>query len=424
MKTRALIALLLALNACTPERSQALLHDLMRAEEEFYGPYLRQASEYRLQIIYTRIDRDSANQPRFTHHRYRVDTGAYFYPASTVKLPILLLALEKLNGLGVEGLDKYTHMLTDSACCRQERTHADSTSPDGLPSIANYIRRILLLSDNEASNRLYEFVGQEELHRRLAAKGFPGVRLVHRLSVPFSPEENLAMNPVRFVQEGETLYAQAASVSAPLPAAGAVSLGRGYVEGDSLVMRPMDFSAKNRLSLEDLHRMLIAVIFPESLPPAQRFGLSEDDYRFVRRYMGQWPGETRFPKGVSEHDDGYVKFFLLGGSGARPAGSLRIFNKVGLAYGFLIDAAYICDPATGVEFLLSAVIFVNENGIFNDDRYEYDSVGFPFFRQLGATILRHELQRQRNRRADLSAFELPFGLDSVAAWQTYGTAEN
>jgi hypothetical protein len=424
LKTRALIILLLVMTACTPERSQGLLQDLMRAEEEFYGPYLRQAGEYRLQIIYTRIDRDSANRPRFTHHRYRADTGEYFYPASTVKLPILLLALEKLNGLGVEGLNKYTSMFTDSACCRQTRTYADSTSPDGMPSVANYIRRILLVSDNEASNRLYEFVGQEELHRRLAAKGYPGVRLVHRLSVPLSAEENLAMNPVRFVREGETLYAQAASVSAPLPATGAVPLGRGYLEGDSLVLKPMDFSAKNRLSLEDLHRMLIAVIFPEGLLPAQRFDLSEDDYRFVRQYMGQWPGETRFPVGVSEHDDGYVKFFLLGGSGARPAGSLRIFNKVGLAYGFLIDAAYICDPATGLEFLLSAAMCVNQNGIFNDDRYEYDSLGFPFFRQLGATILRHESQRQRGRRADLSAFEVPFGRDSIAAPLPDGITEN
>jgi hypothetical protein len=127
---------------------------------------------------------------------------------------------------------------------------------------------------------------------------------------------------------------------------------------------------------------------------------------------------------VSEHDDGYVKFFLLGGSGPRPAGSLRIFNKVGLAYGFLIDAAYICDPATGVEFLLSAAMCVNQNGIFNDDRYEYDSLGFPFFRQLGATILRHESQRQRHRRADLSAFELPFGRDSIAAPLPDGITEN
>ena len=411
MKAIRIAAAMLALAACGPRSSNGLLNDLMMTEADFYSAYLQETEKYRIQILYTQIDRDSSNRPHFTRHVYRLDAGEYFYPASTIKLPLVLLALEKLNDLGIGELDKFTPMFTDSACCRQTRAHADSTSADDLPSVGHYIRKILLLSDNDASNRLYEFIGQEELHRRLAAKGYPGVRIVHRLSVPLTTGENLAMNPVRFEHKGKLIYVQPPSVSMPQPEPAQVQLGIGYLNGDSLVRNPMDFTLKNHLTLEDLHRMLRAIIFPETQPPDQRFGLSDADYRFVRQYMGQWPGETSYPPGAADHEDGYSKFIMLGGRGARPAGSVRIFNKVGLAYGFLIDTGYVCDPDSGVEFLLSAVIYVNENAIFNDDHYEYDSLGLPFLERLGQTIYRYELARERRYKAGLNEFRLPFGVD-------------
>lgn len=402
---------MLAMTACGTLSPNGLLNDLMRTEKDFYGQYLNAAQKYRIQVLYTQIDRDSSNRPHFTHHSYRLDSGEYFYPASTIKLPLVLLALEKLNDLGIGEVDKFTPMFSDSACCRQTRAIADSTSPDGLPSVGHYIRKILLLSDNDASNRLYEFIGQEELHRRLAAKGYPHVRIVHRLSVALTTDENLAMNPVRFERQGKVIYVQPPSISMPQPEPAKVELGIGYMESDSLVRNPMDFTFKNRLGLEDLHRILTATIFPEALPADQRFGLSDTDYRFIRQYMGQWPGETSYPMDAADHEDGYSKFIMLGGKGARPSGSMRIFNKVGMAYGFLIDTGYICDPDSGVEFLLSAAIYVNENAIFNDDRYEYDALGLPFLERLGKTIYRYELTRERRYKADLNEFRLPFGVD-------------
>ena len=57
---------------------------------------------YRVQIIYTQIDRDAANKPTFTHHYFHHDPELYFNPASMVKLPLALLSLEKLNSLKSE----------------------------------------------------------------------------------------------------------------------------------------------------------------------------------------------------------------------------------------------------------------------------------------------------------------------------------
>lgn len=48
---------------------------------------------------------------------------------------------------------------------------ADLTAPEGHPSVAHCIRKLLPVSDNDAFNRLYEFVGQAEINEFLRAKG-------------------------------------------------------------------------------------------------------------------------------------------------------------------------------------------------------------------------------------------------------------
>jgi hypothetical protein len=45
--------------------------------------------------------------------------------------------------------------------------------------------------------------------------------------------------------------------------------------------------------------------------------------------------------------------------------------------------------------MLTATVYVNSDGILNDDKYDYDSIGYPFMYQLGQTIYNYELQRNR-----------------------------
>ena len=65
---------------------------------------------------------------------------------------------------------------------------------------------------------------------------------------------------------------------------------------------------------------------------------------------------------------------------------IKIYNKVGLAYGHLTETAYITNKNKKIEFLLSATLKVNENEIYNDGIYEYDSIGIPFLSKLGKLI--------------------------------------
>src|SRR6185437_7906459 len=126
---------------------------------------LRQKEKYRIQIIYTRIDRDASNKPSFRNFYFNTGDSLYYYPASTVKLPLALLSLEKLNRMKVPGVNKYTTLQYDSSWSVQKALCRDSTAQTGLPSIAQFIRKAFLISDNDAYNRMYEFVGQQEINR-------------------------------------------------------------------------------------------------------------------------------------------------------------------------------------------------------------------------------------------------------------------
>jgi hypothetical protein len=390
----------------TIEENADLLQNLMETRPEQFAQIIEKKDQYEVQIIYTQIDRDSANRPSFTSFYFNVDSARYFYPASTVKMPVALLALEKLNALGIEHLDMHTAMLTDSAYSGQSAALEDTTSESRMPSIAHYIKKIFLVSDNDAFNRLYEFVGQQRINERLKEMGYEQSRIVHRLNIFLSEEENRRTNPVRFMRNDSIIYAQPESRNAsPLPVGEQVLKGKGYQSGDRIVQEPMEFTHKNFTPLGEMHDMLKAVIFPEAVPPDRRFNLGQADYEFVYRYMSQLPSETHFPQyDTAEFFDAYSKFLMYGNDKTNLPKHIRIFNKMGQAYGFLSDNAYIADFEKKVEFMLSAVILVNENGIFNDGQYEYDSTGFPFMKNLGRLIYDYELGRKRPHAPDLSRY--------------------
>ena len=387
-----------------------LLEALLRSNP-ICAPVLSAAAKHEVQILYTQIDRDADNRPHFTRHEYRVNPEDYFYPASAIKLAGALLALEKLNQLGIAGVDRHTPVRIDSAYSGQTAVREDSTAPDGLPTIAHYIRKLFAVSDNDAYNRLYESVGQQRMNEGLWEKGYRDVRLTHRLAIVRSPEENRHTNPLTFYRGDQVLYRQPMLVNPHTWRARAPILkGNGQVRNREFTSEPRDFAGSNYMSVEVLQDLLMAVFFPEELPAEQRFDLRPDDYRFLYRAMSMLPRECPHPQYDPErYYDSYVKFFLFGDNKAPMPDSVRIFNKVGLAYGYVTDNAYIVDFEHGVEFLLTAVVLVNENGIFNDGIYEYDEVGLPFLAELGRVIYEYELERQRAHRPDLSKRRVNYG---------------
>lgn len=401
---------LLFLMACTVSRpgwqsttsSANILDSLLKAHTHFFGFLLEAPDSFRVQIIYTQINRDKNNKPHLTHYFYHVNNEQYFYPASTVKLPIALLSLEKLHAIK---MDKTTAFKidVDTAITPSLQYYPDTAT------IENCIKKIFLVSDNDAYNRLYEFLGQTYIRKQLQKKGYSDASIRHRLEVYLTPQQNRYTHAVQFVNiHRAPIYTQKAQMAATdLFSYQPIYLGKGYMQNDSLITQPFDFSFKNKISLSSLHSILQSVIFPSSVPEKQRFHLTQSDYKFLYYYMSASPLESKYPAyDANNYWDAYGKFLLFGADKKQHFSQIRIFNKIGDAYGFLTDVAYVVDFANKVEFLLSATIYCNSDGIFNDEKYDYDSVGMPFMQHLGEVIYKYELQRNKTYLPDLSDYKI------------------
>ncbi|GAB3314918.1 hypothetical protein GCM10027511_25310 [Hymenobacter humi] len=385
-----------------------LLDSLLHANPQL-AQVLARPDTYELQIIYTQINRDAQNRPTFTPHTYHLNPRQYFNPASLVKLPVAALALEKLNQLNKPGVNRRTIMATGTAFrCQTPVRFAAPADSDQAATVGNYIKRMLLVSDNLAYNRLYEFLGQRPLNDRLAQLGYPNARITRRFA-PCDTTANRHTNPIGFhTRQGDTLYKVPAQFN-PIPYAsplGRVLKGRAHQAGGRIIPEPYDFTTANHLPLTDITALLQSILFPASVAPSQRFNLTPTDYAFLRRYLHATPHQSGFhPYAASRYFDAYKKYLYYGRRPTLPRQStLHIYNVVGMSHGYLADVAYFADSLHQSEFMLSAVLYVNRDGIINDGAYEYDSIGLPFLAQLGRSIQQYESQRPRQFRPNLAEF--------------------
>ena len=331
--------------------------------------------DFELQIIYTQIFRDKNNKVSFKDFTYHLNADNYFYPASTVKFPFALMALEKLNSM--PGTSMY-----------------NTFTIDGNPATYKFtdeMTKVFAVSDNEASNHLFELIGFDYLNEGMTAKGLSPFRISHRISVPDSG--NPLVRKVTITKEDGTQVATDEKlnfVSKPLEI-NSVKKGKGFYKESVLINEPFDFSQKNYYPLETLHNTLKRIVFPEAFAASERFNLTKEQRDFVLFSMSNLPKNSGYD--AKEYYDGYCKFFMFGDTKENIPANIKIYNKVGDAYGTMIDCAYIVDTLNKVEFMVSATLLVNKDGIFNDDNYDYDAIGFPFLAELGRQLYAKNLKK-------------------------------
>ena len=381
---------------------------LLKHVNSRFQPILQAPEQFRFQVIYTMVHRNQFNEPTFETFQFGMKDGTYFYPASAIKFPIAVLALEKLNN--ISSIDMDTPMEIEDHPIGLLGMNRDETSHSGYPSIAHFIHKLFIVSDNDAFNRLYEFLGRDYINERLWELGYRSTRIRHRLGIGLSEKQNLVTNQIQFFNEDGILHQQESEIGqltldAPFDN---YFIGESHRVGNEVIPKPFDFSKKNYMSLKDKHNFLIHTIFPEEFENRE-INLTERDKNYLYKCMSILPRESHKPVYDREkYFDSYCKFFLFGDNHATIPPNIRLFNKVGLAYGFLIDSAYIVDFDNNVEFFLSAVVYGNENGIINDDTYDYDSLTIPFLSELGRVIYEFELFRDKEFIPDLSRFKLEY----------------
>ena len=363
--------------SCSSEHNQIEL--ILKDPNPLIKSVYQNNEKHNLQILYTEIKKDSAGHPELIEHQFQVDDTKYFYPASTMKLPIVVLTLQRLNELRNESInadvDSRISISFDDTK-REEETFTD------------LIAKIFLVSDNSASNVLINFLGYDYFNEQMKNIGLSNTVLNHK----FNPDPFVKNNWNVKNDEGRTISSSSAQTLIEHNKTSNLKQGNAHIANGEKKKAPLDFRFKNRSSLRDLDGVIKRIIYPELFDEKSRFNLTDDDYNFLRYWMSRFTYEDIGREYIqdSTYFDSYNKFFIYGDITSRIDRKIRVYNKLGQAYGTLTDISYIKNYEDNIEFFLSATIYVNDNEIMNDDVYEYDDLGIPFLAELARQFYKFE----------------------------------
>ena len=371
---------------CKQEHGTTLERILARGSAGFTS--VLHNPRHEVQIIYGEIVGDS-----IVHHAFNPAKDMYFYPASTIKMPVAFAAFKRAQEEGIS-LDDY--LVIDSTRIYPRQITFDSTFQDSI-TIRGLSKMIFTVSDNVANNILFGWLGKDYINQLYQRMDIP-TRIVHQLgegAFSFKPISNDYSRRTRFVSSGEVTHVfeeEEQSFQFGEQPMNQIK-GNGYIDSlGNLVNEPFDFSKKNFIPLQSLISILEMGVRPDLCSSTQQLGLESKYQMALLETMDVLP--ANLPPPYDSLPDNYVKFLMLGTeqSGEIPS-SLQIRNKVGWAYGYLSDIAYIEDTEKGIQFFLAAVIHVNDNQIYNDGVYQYEEIGLPFLDELGDLVYQYELEK-------------------------------
>lgn len=370
---------------------------------DLFESVIKEKDKYEVQILFSPVTR-TKDSIVIEDYFYNFRPGEYFYPASTVKMPVVFMALQKLEELRSAGIkiDRNTPLRIDSIRPLQSPVMWDSTNTNNRPTLGHYIDKVFATSDNDAYNRLFEFCGADYINAGLKGKGiFTNSRVVHRVGVSgFTLEENKHTPPIHFLSEDDnTVYSNKNTLAQGyhLSLVDKTQKGMGYInDQNEKVDAPFNFSEKNFINILDLQEALRRFIFPELYYPGQRYNIGKEDRDFVLESMAKLPKNHPYlADKADEYYDSYGKLVLFGDTKGPIPEHIQIRNKMGYAYGYMTDCAYIQDKKEGVEYFLTATIHVNKNQTYNDGVYEYDEIGVPFLAELGTVVHNYMIKNKK-----------------------------
>ncbi len=391
-----LASLTLVVGGDLPKSGPRDLEALLAAHPTQFEAILAAHEELRLQISVAEVV-ERADGSLALERSTLGDLETYFYPASSIKTAAAVAALEYLNELNVESGTAFglaTELVYEPLFEGEVREEADpSNLKSGRITIGHELRKLSIVSDNQAFNRFYELVGQQRLDASLARAGFPSFHLVHRLSERRTLEENRRFPAVvlRDAANDDKLELPAREeepLAAPAERTRLLAGDAFQNDDGERVEGPFHFEDKNRVDLVELQDFLVELVRPEIETGRRGFpGLTLEQRAFLVEAMGELPRESANPVYDPErYADDHVKYLLPGLRSVLPQERFRIWNKVGLAYGFTVENAYVEDRATGRGFFVAATLYTNPNGTVNDGVYAYDEVAMPFHANLGEVL--------------------------------------
>ena len=311
--------------------------ELVLKSDPYLKEIIKDKEDYEIQVMLTKVNHNNTKID-FQNYQYQHDENQYFYPASTIKLPIVVLTLKKINELRSKGSDI---TLKSKIILNNVDNYSNFKLQDSITSFQNLIADIFLVSDNSASNILIDFIGYNYFNDEMQNAGFDRTYLNHK----FNPDpyvnstwqiSDLDNNIISSINDNQKIIKADDKIN------GLDKGERRYFNGE-ILDESLNFSEKNRFSITDMHNLIKYVFYPEIFDKANTFNLNVEDYDFIRYWMSRFTYEDIGEKFIGDEKffETYNKFFIHGDEQSVSNEQIRVYNKIGQAYGTSIDNGLI-----------------------------------------------------------------------------------
>ena len=385
-----------AQNSPSTLKAPELLQTVLDSLAVKYPDVIKSPEKYKLKLVFTQINRTKTKVALETVS-FREDQNEYLYPASIVKLPTALIALEELNEIRKKSYDasiNNTIKFFQKKGCLPPINQIKIGNRMYPTSLDVLIKMMLAVSDNDAYNRVYDFCGQQKINTRINELGFKNGKIIRKFVLNCNLNQNRVSDSLIMVgKKGERLYTRGTIVNSD-----SISIDTSYKLGlqyegfnKQIINKPFDFSKQNNLDLLDIHKTLAGLIFPKSNSNI-RFNITEDQRKYILQNLGRYPDEYGLAYNSLEFFPTYKKYLLFGRDTklnymSDSLNRFRSMNIVGVSFGCVIDCAYLVDFQTGKEFILTVGMYANQDDIINDAKYDYDSLAYPFMKEAGRLFM-------------------------------------
>jgi hypothetical protein len=371
---------------------------LEHAEEFKLSKEIVTDPKYRFQLVYTQVDH-SDSIPQFSTNHF--GTHQYYYPASLIKFPIAMMALEKMLFMGI--YRKAIPVFNRDVVCKNDKYI--TLSETRKINFGQMIEDMMALSDNNFYSSFYHFLTPLRINELLDRIGYEGTNIYKDFS-GCDREDQLKWNSYQFYStnsgDGRTEYVYPFSELDSNEMLNNYSFTERRLfgskheneEGD-IVSGPYDLNYNLELPLTEVNDMLIQLMYPETYK--EKFEMRNMDRQFLIESMQKYPREVTpsYPARRYWKKDNDLKYAIIGEEGT--AHKTQTTSKLGLSYGFTSEFAHVKNEDDGVEFFMSVSWYTNANDIVNDGEYEYTEVARPFVARLSKLLYAYELEKSKKK---------------------------
>lgn len=367
--------------------NQNLLLQIIKGKDSTVDHVLNKSEKYHFQLILTLVDQHDGKEELIS---FDFNKDKYYYnPASLIKLPVLILAAEKLSGLK----ERFKVTADDSLglqICSCDRSTADYIRQTTPSTFRQVMKETIIMSSNTGFNYFFNFLGRDSFNTRIRDLGYSKTNLRRRFYAGCNETDQSRYGGIVFYDKmGGIKHSMKCYFSdnkwennADWP----LSAGLKHKENGKYVNGPKDYSDGNFLALSDAHGMMIKLFNSGNFSATSDFQIDSSVKNMLIDALGSFPRELNSVHYRETYPDYYYKFFLDPKTMNTADGQLRIYNKVGIAGGFISDVSFFHDKRSGLKFYLSAAMLAKKDGVMDNGKYDYYDIGIPVFRKIGSMI--------------------------------------